>query len=153
MFLFWFQVFTLLILQYVLELVNYLRFGLWWLALGVASSIGLGKWIVLCFLICGFFMILARWFIGIIITIHTFELRFISNSVVHCLSCTHSLVDLKHMERNVLAKVYWLLKCCMGIVNQDKIWHFEYSYLERKLRLAKTNACQLEMIMNLMHAW
>jgi hypothetical protein len=30
-------------LQHVEELSNYLRFGLWWIALGVASSIGIGE--------------------------------------------------------------------------------------------------------------
>jgi hypothetical protein len=30
-------------LQHVDELSRYARFGLWWMALGVASSIGLGK--------------------------------------------------------------------------------------------------------------
>ena len=30
-------------LQHVEELSNYLQFGLWWIALGVASSIGLGE--------------------------------------------------------------------------------------------------------------
>jgi len=29
--------------QHLEELVEYFRFGLWWVALGVASSIGLGK--------------------------------------------------------------------------------------------------------------
>ena len=30
-------------LQHVEELSHYLQFGLWWVALGVASSIGLGE--------------------------------------------------------------------------------------------------------------
>ncbi|GMP40284.1 hypothetical protein CsSME_00010789 [Camellia sinensis var. sinensis] len=30
--------------EHVQELLHYLRFGLWWLALGVVSSIGFGKW-------------------------------------------------------------------------------------------------------------
>lgn len=32
-----------LVLQHVEVLIEYLRFGMWWVALGVASSIGLGK--------------------------------------------------------------------------------------------------------------
>lgn len=32
-----------MILQHVEELLKYFQFGLWWVALGVASSIGLGK--------------------------------------------------------------------------------------------------------------
>lgn len=31
------------VLQHVEELMKYFHFGLWWMALGVASSIGLGK--------------------------------------------------------------------------------------------------------------
>ena len=34
---------TTMVLQYVLEIGKYLEYGIWWLALGVASSIGLGK--------------------------------------------------------------------------------------------------------------
>jgi hypothetical protein len=33
---------VLMIIQYVREVLAYLRFGLWWVGLGVASSIGLG---------------------------------------------------------------------------------------------------------------
>ncbi|KAL6278609.1 hypothetical protein ACE6H2_022210 [Prunus campanulata] len=35
--------YKLIILQHIQELVRYLQFGLWWLTLGVASSIGLGS--------------------------------------------------------------------------------------------------------------
>jgi hypothetical protein len=34
---------VLMIIQYVREVLAYLRFGLWWVGLGVASSIGLGS--------------------------------------------------------------------------------------------------------------
>jgi hypothetical protein len=34
---------VLLIIQYMREVLAYLRFGLWWVGLGVASSIGLGS--------------------------------------------------------------------------------------------------------------
>jgi hypothetical protein len=33
---------VLMIIQYVREVLAYFRFGLWWVGLGVASSIGLG---------------------------------------------------------------------------------------------------------------
>lgn len=32
-----------ILLQHVGEILNYVRYGMWWIALGVASSIGLGK--------------------------------------------------------------------------------------------------------------
>lgn len=32
-----------LLMQHVEELMEYLSYGLWWIALGVASSIGLGE--------------------------------------------------------------------------------------------------------------
>lgn len=32
-----------MLLQHIVELTNYSRYGLWWIALGVASSIGLGE--------------------------------------------------------------------------------------------------------------
>lgn len=35
--------FFLIFFQHVEEVLEYGKFGLWWLALGVASSIGLGK--------------------------------------------------------------------------------------------------------------
>ncbi|KAJ4824106.1 hypothetical protein Tsubulata_034304 [Turnera subulata] len=44
--------------EHVHELLSYLQFGLWWLALGVASSIGLGKCLFMRYLLC-FYLFLS----------------------------------------------------------------------------------------------
>lgn len=51
-----------MILQHVEELLQYLKFGLWWVALGVASSIGLGEQIYILVLVIAFFcLFLCVW--------------------------------------------------------------------------------------------